>query len=327
MFIQIKRNFLTTFVFLLALNSKNSDALDYHQLGGTLAVYGDIVSGDYQKFIESFRSWEVPPTLITIDSKGGNVYEAIAIAKFIRLSRIPVKVPGECYSACAFIYLAATKRSASGEIGLHRTYFEPEYYSNLSSYDAELEFESQKRLTDAFMNDIGIEKDIQQIIRSTPSNQMKKFTGKKQISSRFGEEADFLQEWNIAKCGIVEDNAIVAWCTNSMVEHYQLNSQRVDGWNERFKNDPFGELTNHLPHFCFKTIDSSIKMLKEAAEHEAVSVLLPPASIPVSNHLNCINKAENKEVWRFFKSIKESGDVYALLNIPAREFVERKYGK
>ncbi len=126
---------------MIALGGNTTaEALGFDRLGGTMVAFGEIKPGDYQKFIATYRQWDVPPQIYAFDSIGGNVYEAIAIAHFIRLSRIPVWVTGKCYSSCALIYLSAPKRQASGEIGLHRTYFDPDYYAKLSSLDAEKEF-------------------------------------------------------------------------------------------------------------------------------------------------------------------------------------------
>ena len=94
----------------------------------TFKLQGSIEKGDAQKFSRlvidnpNIYSFE-------LDSTGGNLNEAIQIAKIVSALYLTtsVKPYGVCASACFFIWLDGHKRLGSplaefgGKIGLHRT--------------------------------------------------------------------------------------------------------------------------------------------------------------------------------------------------------------
>lgn len=63
---------------------------------------------------------------IALDSPGGNVREAIKIAKYVEESGLGVFVPADatCASACFLIYVSAPMRASSGKVIVHRPYFD-----------------------------------------------------------------------------------------------------------------------------------------------------------------------------------------------------------
>lgn len=309
-----------------SLASTTALGLSFERLGGTMVAHGEIKPGDYQRFVDAYREWDAPPRIYAFDSAGGSVYEAIAIANFVRLSRIPVWVTGKCYSSCALIYLSAATRQASGEIGLHRAYYNPEYYSQLTSLDAQQGFEYLQTVTEVFLRDMRVSTDVIELIQGTPSNEVAVFQGRPETSEMFGEESPYMEEWYISKCGGIEREAAAAWCAKTVIETIQVNSALVDGWRERFNQDRVGMATDHLPGFCNAVLSDSFELVRLATENHDGLPMLERRAQPLEERFQCVSDAEDEEVWAFFNTITQSEEAYDLFNVPAPEFVMRKYG-
>lgn len=114
--------------------TSNVLGMDFDRLGGTFTMHGEIKKDDSLRFIAELVSWETPPTVFYIASKGGNLEEAMRIGKIIRESQIPVWSGEECYSACVFIYASGVEREAQGNIGLHRPYFDKAVNDHVFSF-------------------------------------------------------------------------------------------------------------------------------------------------------------------------------------------------
>lgn len=117
-----------------------------------ITMTGEIIAGDAERLATIFTSvkpymasYYLYPSLLYLNSPGGDVSEAIRIAELIKTLGITVttvpngKVPngkGVCASSCFLIYVAALQRSASGidtlrtegrkgnlsPLGVHRPY-------------------------------------------------------------------------------------------------------------------------------------------------------------------------------------------------------------
>jgi hypothetical protein len=77
-------------------------------------VTGEIVIGDAGKFAQLETT---PPKLVVLDSPGGEVDNAIAMAKLIRDVGIPPLIPAdkECLSACVMLFFAGSQRFMGAE--------------------------------------------------------------------------------------------------------------------------------------------------------------------------------------------------------------------
>ncbi|WP_187144375.1 PAN domain-containing protein, partial [Microvirga massiliensis] len=62
------------------------------------------------------------PNLLILDSSGGNIQQALLIADDVFVRKIATLVPAEaeCYSACAYIFLAGSDRQVEGKLGVHQ---------------------------------------------------------------------------------------------------------------------------------------------------------------------------------------------------------------
>lgn len=121
---------------LLAFVTFGSHAGDFETSQGVenprdiyLDFTGDIESGDAQKLrsLAMQSRWNfLLYKALAVDSRGGNVSEALRIAEFVELSGLPVLVNDDavCASSCFFIYVSAPDRAAFGPVIVHRPYFD-----------------------------------------------------------------------------------------------------------------------------------------------------------------------------------------------------------
>lgn len=326
--IGFKLLFLSALWLMIAgLPANTCAGIKFEKLGGTMMAFGEIAGGDYRRFVEEYLGWEAPPTVFAFDSTGGNVIEAIAIANFVRSSRVPIWITGKCYSACALIYLAAPSRTATGEIGLHRTYYDQSFFAGLSSYKAEAEYKMLEALTGSFLADIGVDKRIIEIMKSVPSDKMIVYRGRAETSEHLKDESTFMEEWRIAKCGSVDDTALLASCAFNWLQHIYLNYNLVEGWEEKFMKDQDGEFKKSMPTMCQPIMkDSEVLSLKALRDSELLGAIKVYSKV-VKERGQCISKAEDSEVWGFFRTLKNSKEAAAFFLRPALDIVLEKYGR
>jgi hypothetical protein len=81
---------------------------------------GDIKEGDYSRFKSHFKRSELIVGL-DLSSGGGDLEEGLLIADLVRRKKLAVYVAGECDSACAFVFFAATSRhfGQQSRLGVH----------------------------------------------------------------------------------------------------------------------------------------------------------------------------------------------------------------
>jgi ATP-dependent protease ClpP protease subunit len=105
----------------------------------TTFLTGQIVPGDLAKIVASVSDSGSFPKYFTLDSPGGDLLEAMKIGHFIRETATGTFVAKKCSSACVFVLVAGTSRTAldSAAVGLHRPYFEAKEFAGLSLPEAE----------------------------------------------------------------------------------------------------------------------------------------------------------------------------------------------
>jgi hypothetical protein len=190
----------TLAALMLFTFSSLSQALSYSQLGGTFDMSGEIKKGDFHSFVKEFASWDTAPTVFHITSGGGNLDEAMKIGAFIAASNIPVWVWNECNSACVFIYASGVERDVRGKIGLHRPYFNEEYFSSLTSLEAEQKYKELKMKASLYLDKIGVSQELITRMFNTSSKNID-YLSAENANKQFGTRAHFYEEWLIAKCG------------------------------------------------------------------------------------------------------------------------------
>ena len=91
-----------------------------HQDAQGIQISGTIDAEDVGKFMEIAAPLKTTTVLLT-DSPGGSSEAAFSMGRIIRARKYATAVEGECFSACADIWLAGTPRmrGANAKIGLH----------------------------------------------------------------------------------------------------------------------------------------------------------------------------------------------------------------
>lgn len=95
--------------------------------GLVLAIGGVITSADAEvvdTVLQVARRAHRPIRIVMVDSPGGEFAAGLEIADQVHRLGIPVRVRGGCFSACAFVALAARKLTVTGggAVGVHQAY-------------------------------------------------------------------------------------------------------------------------------------------------------------------------------------------------------------
>lgn len=165
---------------------------------------GDIVAGDAQKLIELLQSdlyRMANADGLLVNSRGGDVAEAIRISEVIERYWLPVEVDadGECSSACFFIYVAAPHRSAYGAVTIHAPYYD------LTSIDASqyADYASASRQAHqaarSFLLERSVPSDVIEKMLSLPSTSAYALSAEDRL--RVGYESAFAKEIGAQRCG------------------------------------------------------------------------------------------------------------------------------
>lgn len=170
----------------------------YHVL-----MSGTIKQGDYAKLrlfvrrsLERYKSHR----FVTLDSNGGNLVEALKIARLLRSMYPSISVKdGKCASSCLYLYLSGATRFSSPEsIGIHRAYFDPAYFSGLKIEEARQKQIELTSLLNAILDENGVSQDLKDKMNRTSSMDVY-WLSKTEIRS-LGMHPAWYEEWLIAKC-------------------------------------------------------------------------------------------------------------------------------
>ncbi|HBO92566.1 MAG TPA: hypothetical protein DD667_04745 [Gammaproteobacteria bacterium] len=133
----------------------------------TIVISGEFKKGDTEDLINlifSLPEDRLPiATLLLGPSSGGNLEEAMSIGVLTRILKWKVVVIDKCYSACSMVALSSVFRVFAGEIGLHRPYYDPNFYKETDPFYVEewhrrMNKEVQSFLEDAYVPESIIEK-------------------------------------------------------------------------------------------------------------------------------------------------------------------------
>jgi hypothetical protein len=138
--------------FLREVGYDNAGCVHAIEISGTITIDDigrlDSLSSFYRSNSEIDR-----PFSIHLDSPGGSVSAALAIAAEMRDSDSPLYQMGtfvgqrkQCLSSCTFILAAGFQRTVSGHVGIHRPRFLPGEFERMGGMKV------FKRLTKGFMS-------------------------------------------------------------------------------------------------------------------------------------------------------------------------------
>jgi hypothetical protein len=145
--------------------------VDFESNFYSIVIEGNIIPGDYARFVTLVKLAGEEVRTIKIRSAGGNVTEAINIGSLIRRLRFETEVPEffgpsigvkcigpdvkektncTCASACFLIYTAGVHRSGN-VLGIHNVYINHDHLKNMSGADAIDSSEKATRLAGAYL--------------------------------------------------------------------------------------------------------------------------------------------------------------------------------
>jgi hypothetical protein len=179
--------------------------------GGYVRLSGTIEPGDTQKIIALIR--ESPSEFAKrnwkLDSNGGDISEAMKIGDLVKNLYVTVNVidpivvtppKARCASACFFIYVSALSRNAQyGSIGVHRPYFPPEVFANLSPAEAEREYARLSKGVRDFLVDRGVPNAIIETMFALASNEIR-WLSDSELDS-IGDGPAWFDQYLVSKCG------------------------------------------------------------------------------------------------------------------------------
>ncbi|MCH8622343.1 ATP-dependent Clp protease proteolytic subunit [Undibacterium sp. TS12] len=107
------------------LFSTQASAMGMLRSNDTLIMYGHVEPADSERFRQQMAKGDIRQIVLS-ESPGGDMRAAYTIADLITKNNIHTAVQGNCYSACAMIFMAGTERQmvagkklASTRLGFH----------------------------------------------------------------------------------------------------------------------------------------------------------------------------------------------------------------
>lgn len=185
-----------------------------------IVVEGQLVQGDYEKFVDAVLEGGASYRRVFLASKGGDAREAMKIGRLVRSLRYDTALGGVspigpkggiicpyyikqenciCLSACPLIYLAGVDRSGEA-LGVHRIYISHEQLKQLS-------FDEAKRASDLvtaritqYLDEMGTPNSLKEKITGTASDRIE-ILDRDYVQQKLSGYAPGYEEWFLARCG------------------------------------------------------------------------------------------------------------------------------
>lgn len=185
------------------------------------SILGEIVKGDYEKFLTFYRPNHPFLEQVALDLPGGNADEAIKIGQLFRKYLITAVSPSQltvgngltlsysyrtgklelcdgpdcmCASACALIWFGAPDRS--GRIGLHRPRTDDRAFKSLAPADAAVAYKQMLQRIVSYLEAMETPRPLIDAMVSTSSAEIRWFEDK-----TAEDRAPSFAEWVDASCG------------------------------------------------------------------------------------------------------------------------------
>lgn len=193
-----------------------------------IKISGEIKPGDNEKLVDFIRTnpRDAYTGIIYLSSKGGDIREAMKLAKTLKGLYKPVAVDDVCASSCLLLYLAGGMRYVlDGRLGVHRPYFRNDYFDQLPLVKAEAEYKKMERDFFDFVMSQGLPRSIYEKLLATPSTEVYWLT--EADLALIGISPPYLEEKFIAACGATPDNLkdikVYAKCQQGVVSSQAVN--------------------------------------------------------------------------------------------------------
>ncbi len=174
----------------------------------TVLIKGEITPGDYIYLLELIK--KNPKRFneskgITLSSPGGDIQEAIRIARFVKGSFTPVFVgnsTGPCASACFFIFVASPRREADDKVlGIHRPYIHPKRLVTLTPRQAENIQRSAQKEARLYLEEHDVPTSLIDKMFKLASTEVY-WLSADQAAAQLGRRPPWYEQFLIAHCGL-----------------------------------------------------------------------------------------------------------------------------
>ncbi|MCO6414107.1 MAG: hypothetical protein J5I92_15315 [Thiogranum sp.] len=188
----------------------------------------------------------------SLDSSGGDFFEAIKIGEFIKELNARTNVfgiysrdfddePTKCYSACFIIFVSGSIRSlrdnkwydATGNrllkefpsLGIHRPYVKQEEYAELAASDARDVYANIETLTRKYLKTVSIPQSTIDEMFTVTSRQIR-FISQSEFRDKIGYTQPFFEEWLYSKCGELDDDEVND-LADYVIESYSTDNEKT----------------------------------------------------------------------------------------------------
>jgi len=269
-----------------------------------LTISGKIERGDTEKFYsflrENRRDALFGFSTIELDSPGGDVIEAMKLAQAIKEFYPDIYVSGTCTSSCVLLWLAGGQHVMTKvqTIGIHRPYFEKEYFAKLPMHEAEVQYDKLSEQFKSYVLKQGLPQSIYEKLISTPSDKIYWLTVDDYIL--IGISPPAYNERYKSECGSIEEKHARKKCRNTI-----LSPERSKALDKVFE------------------IKITSDKLKKVYNNDEKTVYADPTSI--RRHDNVVTMVSLMD---FKKEQKlEGGPMYLTLNVEAEYDCDEKQSR
>lgn len=181
---------------------------------GVIRISGEIKKGDHKILLRILTPGS-PAAFVgytgvyELDSPGGSIEEAMLMADVLKDIYPIVSVKGICASSCVLLYLAGAIRSVDvqGRVGVHRPYFDKQYFASLPASKAQKEYGELEDKFRAYLVMQGLPQSIIEKLMATSSKNI--YWLNDQELGLIGWAPPYFDELIFAKCApYIEQNLI-----------------------------------------------------------------------------------------------------------------------
>ena len=177
-------------LFAFALTPITSLSADIRAFQGHKAIIeGEIVAGDFDRFVKTIDALGMEVDDISVYSKGGDVVEAIAIGTLIRELRLHTTVPRgfgsrgsvcpgikeqgncTCLSACVLVFVGGVHRYGN-VLGMHRSFVSHDVLKTISGTEAITASTALMHRVYFYLNEMAVPQQVIDIMHSTSSQEI-----------------------------------------------------------------------------------------------------------------------------------------------------------
>jgi hypothetical protein len=209
-----------------------------HRAADSTALYlvGEIIPGDYERFVAAIKKRGPRPFMLYLRSGGGNAYEAMRIGRLVRQLSIatmgPLSTPRNvhvascasdvtvigklppciCASACTLIWFAGVMRT-SLEIYIHSIKYDSGMFGNLTPTAAQQLYRKGMEDVHAYLREMDVNDKYYYMMTNVASANIQR------VFTPYGDDVSgwppAYREWLYARCGTPIKSNAMSWgrCT------------------------------------------------------------------------------------------------------------------